>query len=165
MAVDLVSCTACGAQIWWGTTVGGRRMPIDPTPDPDGTVLPVLDGGKKRVRVMTGPEMPWQGPGVTYPDHRATCPKATTARLRTGPRCAACHNLMDTWLVEQQRRYHVNCAPSTAPERRLAERLAAQDAAALDQIEHRALAAEHWADPHPMTCTCTECYVPDREAG
>jgi hypothetical protein len=118
---DLGRCTGrgCGAPIWWAVTVGGRRIPIDPDPDPAGTIVPVLIDGARRVQVLTGAELPAQG--RAYVPHWATCQDSAAFRRRrttqtTRTACAACHGAMDPWLIEQGRRFHVNCEPLSRAE-------------------------------------------------
>jgi hypothetical protein len=134
--LDLGRCTGrgCGAPVWWAITIAGRRIPINPDPDPAGTVIPVLIDGARRVQVLTGAELPAQG--RAYVAHWVSCPDSEAFRRRrtadtARSACAACHGAMDAWLVEQGRRFHVNCEPLTRAEIRAVMAAAAeQDAPA-----------------------------------
>jgi hypothetical protein len=118
------TCRSCGSRIWWALTEGGRRMPIDADPDPDGNIVPIFTAsGARRVRVLTGADLPAQR--QAWRTHLATCPDAPQHRARRhppGPRCRACQLPMDPWLVSRGRVYHVNCAPPT-PQEKAAESL------------------------------------------
>lgn len=110
--MDLATCSSCGAQIWWAITIGDRRIPIDPAPSPDGTLVPVLVDGKKRVKVLTGVELPAQT--KAWVPHFVTCPNSDQHRRRkavTAPRCVACQGVMDPVLVELGERTHPGCGP------------------------------------------------------
>lgn len=66
------SCRSCGAPVRWVRTEAGRRMPINPDPDPAGNL--VLDVTGLAVQVdptATGPK---------YTSHFATCPEAARHR-------------------------------------------------------------------------------------
>lgn len=68
-------CDSCGAEIRWVTTEGGRPMPLDPAPHPNGNVVVGL---RDRYRVLTGPQLPAEG--VAWRSHFATCPHASRHR-------------------------------------------------------------------------------------
>jgi hypothetical protein len=118
----LTPCTGpnCTARVRWVLTLAGKRLPLDPKPHPDGTVIRVvLDDGSVRARVLDGDELPAQQ--TAWRAHWATCPDSQVFRARqaaTTPRCALqeCRQPLDPWLVEQGERYHVLCKPMPAPD-------------------------------------------------
>ena len=71
-------CRWCKQRIRFLPTDGDRRMPLDPDPDPSGTIV-ILDG---RARVLTAAELAAPPDGPRYTTHFATCP----ARARRGGR-------------------------------------------------------------------------------
>lgn len=81
IATPVVStCGSCYAPIWWATSrVGGKRIPMDDKPTPNGNLYvwgctdqgrPVVDYIGKGDRVAT----------VRYTSHFATCPNADRHR-------------------------------------------------------------------------------------
>lgn len=121
MSREIVTCTSCQARIWWAITIGDKRMPLDEHPADGGNVVPVMvsrDGKElRRVKVLTGPEMPAQGPA--YQAHFGSCPDAKEFRkkkARLAPTCRACSGPMDTELARLERwLYHPSCDPTPAP--------------------------------------------------
>lgn len=112
---DLVECNGphCTARIRWVITIGGKRMPIDPDPHPDGRVVPVRLDGRIRARVLTGSDDIPDGP--LYRAHWASCPdSAEFKRLQraTAPKCRGCLEALDPALAAAGDRYHPTCAPS-----------------------------------------------------
>lgn len=63
------TCRSCGAPIVFAETVKGRRMPLDRTPDPDGTIW-MLDGIARTDQAPSG------YPGPFFTTHFVTCPDA-----------------------------------------------------------------------------------------
>ena len=110
-------CKGCPAQVSWVLTVGGRRMPLDVVPTADGTVVvEVQADGTVRARVLTGSELPAQG--VAYRPHWQTCPSSESFRRRQvdhGPKCGACRQPLDRWLVDEGYTRHIGCLPSPRP--------------------------------------------------
>lgn len=110
---SVCSGPTCAAVIRWAVTREGRRMPLNPEPDPAGNVvIETNPAGEVRARVLTGPELPAQG--EAWMPHWKTCPDSPVfQRLQraTAPRCRACRSGMDPWLVANGYRYHVNCEP------------------------------------------------------
>lgn len=101
-------CRYCPARIRWVLTLRGNRMPLNPDPDPAGTVVLEPDG---RGRVLTGPELP--APGEAFVAHWTTCPGAAEARRpprRT--RCRACDQPIDAAAGS----LHPGCEPAPRPE-------------------------------------------------
>lgn len=101
------ACRSCGEPIRWFLTITGRRIPIDPTPHPAGTVIRITDeNGRVRARVLTGNELPAQE--TAWRDHRATC-----TRIRAGPRCTRCQGLLDPDVAEAEPWHttHPTCDP------------------------------------------------------
>lgn len=82
-------CRSCGAAILWVLTTAGKRMPLDATPTPDGTVS-IDPGGRATVRTkddladvdraaaLGGPR-----PRL-YRAHFSTCPQAAQHRRKGG---------------------------------------------------------------------------------
>jgi hypothetical protein len=69
-------CRSCGAEILWAITVTNSRMPVDPTPVPDGNVvLTRIDGGTPVATVLAPGEMLLDSPPL-YVSHFVTCPQA-----------------------------------------------------------------------------------------
>jgi hypothetical protein len=76
-------CRSCGAEIIWITThPGGRSMPLDPKPHPEGNVLVDMDARRgvvlsvksRQVVLEETPDEP------LYRSHFATCPNAESHR-------------------------------------------------------------------------------------
>lgn len=75
-------CEGCGAEIRFALLGTGNRIPIDPTPDPDGNVAVYRDAdGDLRGRVVTvaRPVLAYER---LHHTHFATCPKAERFRHR-----------------------------------------------------------------------------------
>lgn len=102
------TCTSCGAPVRWVVTVTGRRIALDPDPHPGGNVIPTVEGGKPRARVLTGAEMPAQT--VAWRQHAATCPRTRTDRAL----CTACRSPLDPALAaaEPWHTTHPTCDPT-----------------------------------------------------
>lgn len=69
----LSRCGDCGGDVMWTITDAGRRLAVNPTPDPDGNTAAYRDGtGTWRSRRPTDelPPMPWER---IYMPHVATC--------------------------------------------------------------------------------------------
>jgi hypothetical protein len=82
MAGALAVCRGCGAPIRWAATAAGRRLPLDPEPAADGTVVLGPTG--------TAHVLPARGRGDVPPEveryrpHWATCPRAGDFRRGRG---------------------------------------------------------------------------------
>ena len=105
----------CRALIFWVTTEGGKQMPLDQEPHPDGNVLLVPQAdGTLRGRVLTGRDLPARGPA--YRPHHRSCPDADRFRRKRpseGPKCrAGCGWRLDPWLSDHGHAYHVLCSPT-----------------------------------------------------
>jgi len=62
----------CGAEVMWRFNDKGNRMILDRASDPNGNIVPKLDG---TVHVLTKVEKEGLSPNVTrYTDHHVTCP-------------------------------------------------------------------------------------------
>ena len=68
-------CRSCRAEIIWVITArGGRRMPLDAEPTPDGNVIFDTTG---RAAVVSGETLATLRPEIKrYMPHHATCPHA-----------------------------------------------------------------------------------------
>lgn len=103
-------CRYCPARIRWVLTIGGKRMPLNPDPDPAGTVVLDPDG---RARVLTGRELPAQGDAFVA--HWTACPGSSEARRPRPParsRCRACDKPIDAAAGA----LHPGCEPAPRPE-------------------------------------------------
>ena len=69
------TCRSCGADLLWGATKNGKRIPLDVTPAIDGNLE--LDG--KSVRYVT-PDA--NALGTRYKSHFSTCPGAAVHRSK-----------------------------------------------------------------------------------
>jgi hypothetical protein len=96
----------CDELIRWLFSESGKRLPVDPDPHPDGTVVLVVVEGKTLARVLTGAQLPAQE--TAYRAHWTTCPGSDAMRAkkareaRRGPLCAACGKPMDANLVADE---------------------------------------------------------------
>jgi hypothetical protein len=76
-------CRSCGARIVWTVTERGRRMPIDPVPNPAGNIiLRERAAGLEPVAVYTSAP-PAEGE-KRFTSHFATCPQAKKWRKKNG---------------------------------------------------------------------------------
>jgi len=76
-------CRSCSADVIWCLSApGGKRMPVDKTPDPAGHL--VLDMSKDPpVATYAGTQTLKADPGrLTYRSHFATCPERDAWRKR-----------------------------------------------------------------------------------
>ena len=108
------TCTGdgCAAPIVWALTEGGRRIPLNPDPHPDGTVILTDHDGRTRARILTGPELPAQQ--TAWQAHWATCPASSTFRRRKGattPKCRACRLPLHQLAVDAGWTTHPLCGP------------------------------------------------------
>jgi hypothetical protein len=85
MRVDQCRDAQCRADIIWAVTPGGRNMPVNAEPDPNGTVLVTLfPGAEVPVARVVDPNIPPLGGwgGTLHVSHFATCPAAEKWRTR-----------------------------------------------------------------------------------
>jgi hypothetical protein len=111
------TCGDCRQPVRWVITEEGRRIEIDPDPvDDDGNVVPVVVDGHTRARILTGAELPADGPA--YRRHVSTCPESPEARkrrARLAPRCRVCLFPMDPTLARlEQWTTHPACDTTAA---------------------------------------------------
>jgi hypothetical protein len=71
------ACRSCGAWIWWLVTAAGKRMPVNPTPDPAGNLAV---NGPGDLRVLRAGEEPPESGWSRHTSHFATCPNADQHR-------------------------------------------------------------------------------------
>lgn len=119
-------CTRCGRPVWRAITEEGRRIQLDPDPDPDRGVAvldpSVVDGQVVRslpgVRILTGPELPVLA-GDAWVLHTRTCPaeaaRRSPRRVERPVRCRRCLYPMDPWLVDVGEDRHPTCLPELDP--------------------------------------------------
>lgn len=72
-------CRTCRAEVVWCHTAGGKSMPIDAQPVPDGNVL-VDDGARGLVATVVPAGQVTFDDRPLYVSHFATCPDADTHR-------------------------------------------------------------------------------------
>jgi hypothetical protein len=105
-----------------------KRIPVDPPARADGRVVRVVRAdGKIRLHVLTGPEMPWQGPVTEtegpFMPHHATCPNAEMyrpaprgrrpRRIATTLICRVCHGVMNARVTAAEgTSTHPGCDPT-----------------------------------------------------
>jgi hypothetical protein len=111
------TCSRCGGPTRWVITADqGRRIELDPDPTPDGVIVPVVVDGHTRARVLTGDQLPAEGPA--WQRHTRTCPESDETRkhrARTAPRCRVCTNPMDAELTRLEGWVtHPNCDTAAA---------------------------------------------------
>lgn len=74
MTHSLAPCRGCGATVLWAVTVGKKKIPLDPDPNPGGNVVvSYLKSGEVRARVLTKTLPAAPGEPLFMP-HHATCP-------------------------------------------------------------------------------------------
>jgi hypothetical protein len=82
----MASCRSCPASVVWFVTTRDKRMPLDPTPTPDGNVRLITTTGdnQRRAQVLGGVELDQaRAEGIAlYTAHFATCPSAEAHRRR-----------------------------------------------------------------------------------
>ena len=111
----LSTCTApaCARPIRWAWTLEGRRLPLDPEPHPDGTVVHVDTPVGPRAKVLTGDELPAQQ--TAWRAHFTTCPASPQFKARewrTAPKCAVCAEPMNATLARREGwTTHPSCDP------------------------------------------------------
>lgn len=120
----VTACKApgCGQMIRWLFTEARKRIPLDPDPHPDGTVVLVKVGHETLARVLTGAQLPAQE--TAYRAHFATCPGSDAMRkhkarefardVARGPICEAeaCGLPMHAGLARAEGwRFHPCCDP------------------------------------------------------
>lgn len=77
-------CPGCLATVTWAVTRAGKRMPLNPSPDPGGNQAAYRDGtGRWLTRQLRKDEEPL-GYERRYMPHAATCTSAPR-RVRTDP--------------------------------------------------------------------------------
>lgn len=106
----------CGVDVRWVLTEGGKRMPLDLEPDPEGNVYRVLVDGKPRARVLGGGDHRPPDGTVMFRPHWATCPDSEVFKRRQAAairRCHGCQQPMDPVLGATEL-YHPTCAPDPA---------------------------------------------------
>lgn len=114
----VTACKApgCGQMIRWLFTEARKRIPLDPDPHPDGTVVLVKVGHETLARVLTGAQLPAQE--TAYRAHWATCPGSDAMRAKKareaarGPLCGGCGSAMPADLAGLEHwEFHPCCDP------------------------------------------------------
>lgn len=129
MSTPTCSSPRCGAPLRWGLTTSGKRIPLNPVPDPAGNVIFERVGVDIRARILTGPDMPAQV--EAWMPHWNTCPDAPEYRRRRDQalererarrdRCPACGERLDPWLATQGFDRHICCLPPITDAEAIAE--------------------------------------------
>ncbi|MGW7196617.1 hypothetical protein [Streptomyces chryseus] len=73
-------CPSCRRPIRWTITQAGKRLAVDPTPDPDGNTAVRRDGTGTYLSRRPSTELPLMGYERLHKPHVATCP-ANQAQL------------------------------------------------------------------------------------
>lgn len=73
----MITCRSCGAEVSWVVLTTGRKMPLDPAPVANGTVILSKHDGRGTV-IAPGTPMPVGVP--RFAPHFATCPHAAQHR-------------------------------------------------------------------------------------
>lgn len=120
----------CGRKVWTATSTAGARVVLDPEPVTGRPGwAPVLEDGQRRVRATP---RPGRGQRV-YPEH--VCPD-------DAPVCGPCGTPMPADLAAREGwQAHPTCH----------DHHGRAEAIRLDR--------EAWTSPHPVTCTCGDCYT------
>ncbi|MEV5472814.1 hypothetical protein AB0L66_10710 [Streptomyces sp. NPDC052207] len=77
-------CPDCRRPVLWTrtepgvSTEGGKRLAVDPTPNPDGNTAVHRDGTGRYVSRRVTEERPLWGPERLHMPHPATCPRRQT---------------------------------------------------------------------------------------
>jgi hypothetical protein len=106
---ETVRCRLCPQMIRWVTTVAGARMPVDPEPVPDGTVVPVIRGDQVLARVLRAGEDAAGVAGKRYRPHWATCAGAGRRQGDGRGVCLLCGQEMI--ILSPGQRAHPCCDP------------------------------------------------------
>ncbi|MBP9918697.1 MAG: hypothetical protein KBF43_08940 [Dermatophilaceae bacterium] len=109
-------CSTCSAWVFWGATVKGKSMPVDPLPHPRGNVTVArTPAGGARLTVHPNSALPLPPPA--HRSHFVTCAQArqsdpVSAALswarRTG-RCVWCLQRLDQYWLDQGMDRHGPC--------------------------------------------------------
>lgn len=81
ISVTTSPCRSCSRQVIWATTLAGKKMPVDPDPDPAGTVILSLRGNVVMARMRKAGEALALGERSRV-SHFKTCPSADQHRHR-----------------------------------------------------------------------------------
>jgi hypothetical protein len=117
LAAADAACSSCSSPVRWVLTEGGKKMPLDPLPHPDGHVMPVATEHGPRARVLAGHnERP--DDVALFRAHWSSCPHADSHRKRTkryAPRCAECGRAMTQALADLGYTTHPCCDADEKP--------------------------------------------------
>ncbi len=80
MTSSLSKCISCRARIYWLSTIGGKKMPVDAQPTNAGTVI-LTDKGAQVLTGMFLDAARNDDDERLYMPHFATCPSAARHRL------------------------------------------------------------------------------------
>lgn len=76
-------CRSCQAPVRWVITAKGKRMPMDPTPVPDGNLwIDHIEGGMPVVNAVLTPDQVPPNVVFRYVSHFVTCPDSKQWRVR-----------------------------------------------------------------------------------
>lgn len=113
---SIAGCPDCG---WWVrivTTMGGRRLAVDPFPHPLGTVLIETTKAGEAARILAGHEPRPDDVGM-YRQHVTSCPQSPAVARRHAPRCSVCGKPLNAALAATDPTYtsHPCCDPREPP--------------------------------------------------
>lgn len=77
--MKLTQCRSCGAEVWWGETADGKKMPIDSSGFGGNIVVLDIEADTPLIRVMKKSE-PLPPGARRYKSHFASCPNAKRHR-------------------------------------------------------------------------------------
>lgn len=81
MSVEPHTCKSCGTEIFWTTTEpGGKSMPIDSIPHPDGTFIVNRRGDKLVAIHVSRADLTTLAGRNRYVSHFSACPQASQHR-------------------------------------------------------------------------------------
>ncbi|MFE3378802.1 hypothetical protein [Streptomyces anulatus] len=79
------TCGDCRRPVLWTITQAGKRLAVDPQPDPEGNAAVYRDGAGTYRSRRPSAEMPLMGWERLHVPHLATCQGRTPARVRPEP--------------------------------------------------------------------------------
>ncbi len=83
----MTTCRSCGAPVLWAVTAAGKRIPLDPEPQPDGNVVIASEvHPRTSVECVHAEVVPARSAihpdRLRYQAHFASCPNAAQHRRR-----------------------------------------------------------------------------------
>jgi hypothetical protein len=77
-------CRSCGAELFYAVTAGGKRIPLDAEPHPEGNIAVTRLKDRTQAQTLSGTELHLARSmgNVLYRTHFATCPDHALWRRR-----------------------------------------------------------------------------------